>query len=178
MWCPPWNEKALAAPFTALFPQLPALGGLAESPLHSQHSWGKGTYEYYWCTSPEQGILDKLVDFAQKPVRNAHVDTCAVSVMGVVFSWRYVITWVDILNALPVCWGWVFFSASSWLKLDRFISKLLPCHWCSSKEISSLVQTKLELIFRDFTAALQSRLFLERTARQLGCWQICQCHAK
>lgn len=67
---------------------------------------------------------------------------------------------------------------SSRLKPDPFISKLLPCHWCSYKEISSLVQTKPKLIFRAFTAALQSRLFLERTGRQLGRWQICQCYAK
>lgn len=43
-----------------------------------------------------------MVDFALKHIRNAHAATSAVSVVGVVFSCRDVITGGDILNALAV----------------------------------------------------------------------------
>jgi len=44
---PAVDKAALAALFTALFPQLPALGALAESLLRSQYPGGKGVYAYY-----------------------------------------------------------------------------------------------------------------------------------
>lgn len=54
------GEADLAALFTVLFPQLPALGTLAESPLHSEYAGGKGVYAYYCYTLPKKGRLSQI----------------------------------------------------------------------------------------------------------------------